>query len=160
MRNTYRANNTKITATITKPPMGDGMGPPKMLVHIPKKFRIKAGSVLFTQENEPTCLLAYHHNYGDTVVFTGFPINTQIELQKTEEVRHGVTNKVSERRPLGPVRRLWVCEDVITPDQVLGLNVSKRVFYVGTEVLTTDTINGMRVKDVLETNGIWRVEVA
>lgn len=160
MNNVYRANNLKILATVTKPPLGDGLGPPRMLVHIPKKYRVPAGAVLFSEDNQPVCILATHHTYGLQNVFMGFPVNTQLTLQMTEEIRSSVSNTVKERRKSGPVRRVWACEDVITPDQVLGLDLPKQVFYVGTDVRRTDIVNDKNVKDVLQTNGIWRVEVS
>lgn len=160
MNTTYRANNLRITATVTKPTRGDGLGPPQMLVHIPRRFRVNPGAILFSEAGEPLFILAAHHDYALQRVFMGFPINTQIELQMTEDVRSGISNTVLERRKSGPVRRIWACEDIITPDQVLGLDVPKQVFFVGSEVRWTDEINGKKVKDVLATNGIWRVEVS
>lgn len=160
MTHEYRANNVRVIATVTKPDKGDGLGPSRMLIHVDKKYRVKASSVLFSIDNEAKYLLAEHHSYGRFDVFMGYPINTQLALQMTEAIHHPVSKNVVERRSLGPVKRVWACEDIITPDQVLGLQVPKRVFYLGTEVRDTDTLDGQRIKEVLKTQGLWRVEVS
>lgn len=156
----YRVGPLAIYATVTKPREAlTLLGPAKSLIHVSKRYPVKAGELLF-DKGEATFLLADHHSNASYRIFAGLSINCQIDIVLTEATANAVTKMKDERRQVGPVRKMWACQDALIPGQVLGLSSTEVVYYVGTPVTTQHLINGKRVKNVVKLNGVYLVEVA
>lgn len=156
----YRVGAQAIHATVTKPRESlNLLGPAKSLIHVSKRYPVKAGEVLF-DKNEPLFLLADHHRNGLYHIFAGLSINCQIEVVQTEATVNPVTKMKDERRQVGPSRKVWACQDALIPGQVVGLTSTEVVYYLGVPVTTQHLINGQRVRNVVKLNGVYLAEVA
>lgn len=155
---TYRAGNKQITVTPTKP--GEGMrliSPVRTMLHIPKRFRVKAGTVLF-QNGKPVYLLSQHHSNNITDVFGALEVNEMVKVSHTVTDVHPVTQMKKDRTVVG--EDLYpACKDVVSNSEVVGLKDVQVIYYLAKPVTTTNLINGKRVQSCIAMSGLYRVEV-
>ncbi|GFD77305.1 hypothetical protein KUL118_01670 [Tenacibaculum sp. KUL118] len=154
----YYRDNLKLVARTTKPSESfRSLVPVRVLVHIPKRFRVRAGDII--RKNEHTAfLLAEHHAYGLNNVFLGLSINAEAEVIYSIRVRHPVTGL--ETNGFSTESETLPCvQEIETPTEVKGLTVSQEVFYFGTEIPKDAKVNGRTVTKVTPVSGVYRVEV-
>ncbi len=154
----YTSGNLNLVARTTQPNESfRSLVPVRSLVHIPKRFRVKAGDII--RKNEYTAfLLAEHHAYGLNNVFLGLAINAEVNVTYSIRVRHPVTGL--ETNGFSTESETLSCvQEIETPAEVKGLTVSQEVFYFGSEIPKDAKINGRTVTKVMPVSGIYRVEV-
>ena len=154
----YSCGNLKLVAKTAQP--NDSfrtLVPVRALIHIPKRFRVKAGDII--RKNEHTAfLLAEHHAYGLNNVFLGLAVNSTAEITYSVRMRHPVTGL--ETNGFNTERETLDCvQEIETPEDFKGLSVSKEVFYVGKPIPKDAKINGRPIEKVMQVSGIYRLEV-
>lgn len=155
----YRVGNKKVLITCTKPSAGLRLlAPVRTMVHIPKRFRVKPGSVLF-KNGEAVYMLSQHHSNPITDVFAALEVNTMVQLSQSLTTKHPVTQMASNRTVNDP-EPYPACKDVISPTEVIGLQTVEIVYYLARAVTKDHFIDGQRVKNCILMNGLYRVEVS
>jgi hypothetical protein len=153
----YKSGNLRLVARTTQPNESfRSLVPVRVLVHIPKRFRVKAGDII--RKERSAFLLAEHHAYGLNNVFLGLAINGQAEVTYSVRIRHPVTGL--ETNGFSPETEILDCvQEIENPTEIKGLSVSQEVFYFGVKIPKSAKVNGRAISKISLVSGIYRVEL-
>jgi hypothetical protein len=154
----HRCGTLKLQARVTKPSESfRSLLPARSLIHIPKRYRVKAGNII-TKDEYSSWIIADHHGYGLNNVFLGLPVNAYASVKITIRKLHPVTQLETNGFDL-ETQEIPCCKELETPDEIKGLRVSREVYYFGTEITDNSLIDGRTITKLTKIAGIYRAEV-